>query len=68
MFLYHDRLSGSFTLETEDSVEFLGPMTHALRLLKTKYKLTDSQAREAVVRAYGLRGDAVDLENIKRIA
>jgi hypothetical protein len=68
MNLYHDRISGSFTLETEDEVLFLGPMTFALKKLKKDYGLTDSQAREAVLRAYALRGDAVDLDIVKRMA
>jgi hypothetical protein len=70
MFLYYDRVAKVFTLDLgpdEDPV-FLGPITNALVFLRRKYKLTDSQAREATLQAIFNMGDAVDIETIKKIA
>ena len=70
MFLYYDRVSKMFTLNLgdEDGVTFLGPITNALVTLKSKYKLSDSQAREAVLQAFFNMGDSVDISTIKKIA
>ena len=68
MFLYYDRVSDMLTLETEEEVVFLGPLTHALVRLRKEYDLTDSQAREAVLQSVFNQGAAVDLDIIKRIA
>lgn len=67
MYLYYDRLSKMFSLQAEDEVIFLGPITHAQLKLK-EYGCTTSQAREAVLRAMFNMGDAVDLDNVKRMA
>jgi len=56
-----------FSLQAEDEVIFLGPITHAQLKLK-EYGYTASQAREAVLRAVFNTGDAVDLDNVKRMA
>lgn len=71
MHLYYDRVSKMFTLDTGDEespVVFLGPITNALVNLRKKFKLTDSQAREAVLQAVFNMGDSVDLDTIKKIA
>lgn len=69
MNLYYDRVSKMYSLDCEDgSVEFLGPATHAMVVLKSKYDLTDSQAREAVLQAVFNMGDAVNISTIKKIA
>jgi len=73
MFLYYDRVSKMFTLnccdgEDEKGVTFLGPITNALVMLKNTYKLSDSQAREAVLQAFFNGGDSVDISTIKKIA
>jgi hypothetical protein len=57
-----------FTLVVDDEVVFLGPWTHSIARLKTEYKLTDSQAREAVLQALFNAGDSVDISTIKKIA
>lgn len=67
MFLYYDRISKMFSLQAEDEVIFLGPITHAQLKLK-EYGCTASQAREAVLRAVFNMGDGVDLDNVKRMA
>lgn len=67
MYLYYDRISKMFSLQAEDEVIFLGPITHAQLKLK-EYGCTASQAREAVLRAVFNMGDAVDLDNVKRMA
>jgi len=67
-YLYYDRLSDMLTLESDErGVEFLGPMTHALLKLQ-EYGYTPSQAREAVLRARFNMGQAVEMDNVKRIA
>jgi len=69
MNLYYDRVSKMYSLDVGDgSVEFLGPITNAMLLLKAKYNLTDSQAREAVLQAVFNMGDAVNLTTIQKIA
>jgi len=68
MFLYYDRISQVFTLETEEEVVFLGPITHAQVKLRNEYGLTASQAREAVLQAIFNMGMEVDLDAIKRVA
>lgn len=68
MYLYYDRVAKMFTFETDEGSEFLGPMTQTLSVLRTKYKLTDSQAREATLRAVFNMGDAVDIDNVKRMS
>lgn len=74
MKLIYDRLSKMFTLENpeaeedEDLVVFLGPFEHALSLLKNKYELTDSQAREGVLQAFFHSGFPVCLEIVKKIS
>jgi hypothetical protein len=67
MYLYYDRVSKMFTLDTGDDVVFLGPMTHTLVNLRS-YGLTDSQAREAALQAVFNMGAAVDLAIVRRIA
>ena len=67
MFLYYDRVSKMFTLDVGEEVIFLGPITNAMVNLKNK-GFTDSQAREAVLQAVFNMGDAVRLDDIKRIA
>jgi hypothetical protein len=67
MYLYYDRISKTFTLETEESVEFLGPMTHALVKLREK-GLTCSQAREAALQAVFNMGAPVNLDWIRKVA
>jgi len=68
MNLYYDRISKMFTLEVDDGADFLGPMTHALVKLRKDYDLTPSQAREALLRAVFNNGDAVPVEDVKKMA
>ena len=68
MHLYYDRVSKMFTLDTEEDVEFLGPITNALVVLRHKFELTPSQAREATLQAFFNGGDAVCLDDVKRIS
>jgi hypothetical protein len=68
MYLYYDRVSKMYTLDDGDDVVFLGPITHSLQVLQHKYELTESQATEAVLRAFGNLGAAVDIDNVKRMA
>jgi len=69
MQLYYDRFSRMYSLDLGDgSVEFLGPLGHAMVVLRSKYNLTDSQAREATLQALFNLGDAVNIETIKKIA
>ena len=68
MNLYYDRISKMFTLETEDEVIFLGPLTHTLVLLRKKYELSADEAREGTLRAIFNAGFPVDIDNVKRIA
>ena len=61
-------MSNMLSLVDEDGVtEFLGPMTQSILKLR-EYGYTASQAREAVLRAFANGGDAVDLDNISRMA
>ena len=66
-YIYWDRLSDMISLESDDKVEFLGPPTHAILKLK-EYGCSVSEAREAVLRARFNGGDAVELDNIKKMA
>ena len=68
MQLYYDRVSKMYTLDTGEDVEFLGPITQAMLKLKSIADCTMSQAREAVLRAFFNGGDAVSLENVKKMA
>ena len=68
MQLYYDRLSKMYSLDTGEDVEFLGPITHAMIRLKDLASITMSQAREAVLRAFFNMGEAVCLENVKKMA
>jgi hypothetical protein len=55
--------------EDEDEVVFLGPISHALALLKsTKYGFTESQAREGVLQAFFNSGFPVDMDVVKKIS
>ena len=66
MFLYYDTYSNSLTLEVDDDVLFLGPITHAIVKLQS-YGFESSVAREAVLRAVFLHGDQVDMDNVVRM-
>jgi len=69
MQLYFDKISGTFTLKTENGEpEFLGPWDYANLVLKSKYKLTDSQSREAMLQAFFGSGLAVSISNVKKLA
>ena len=68
MQLYYDRVSGMYTLDTGEEIEFLGPMTYAMLKLKELASLTASQAREAILQAFFNTGEAVSLDNIKHMA
>jgi hypothetical protein len=67
MYLSYDRINKVFTLETEDEVEFLGPITHAQAKLRN-YGFSASQAREAVLQAIFNMGAQVDLDAVRRVA
>ena len=67
MFLFYDRISRCFTLETSEEVEFLGPITHAQAKLREK-GLTCSQAREATLQAVFNMGAPVNLDWVRKIA
>lgn len=67
MYLYYDRIYKSFTLETDEAVEYLGPMTHALVKLREK-GLTNSQAQEATLQAVFNMGSPVNLDWIRKVA
>lgn len=69
MQLYYDNISGTFTLKLENGEPvFLGPWDFAAYTLSSKYKLTDIQAREAMLQAFFARGLAVSIENTKKMA
>jgi hypothetical protein len=68
MKLYYDRLSKMFSLLKDKEVIFLGPMTHSLLRLQHEFDLTNSQAREALLRAFSNMGDYVCIDNVKRMA
>jgi len=57
-----------FTLLKEGEVIDLGEATPAMLKLQHEYNLTESQAREAVLRAINCRGAPVCLDNVKRMA
>jgi len=57
-----------FTLETDEGVEFLGPMTHALVTLRKNHGFTPSQAREGILQAFFNGGDGVHMDQLKHIA
>jgi hypothetical protein len=67
MYLSYDRISKVFTLENEEEVEFLGPITHAQIKLR-HYGFSASQAREAVLQAIFNTGAPVDLDAVRRVA
>lgn len=67
MYLYYDRISKMFSLDTGDEVLFLGPTTHSMAKLR-ELGFSASQAREAVLRAIFNMGDAVDMDNVQRMA
>ncbi len=67
MYLSYDRISKMFTLETEETVEFLGPITHTQAKLR-QYGFSAAQAREAVLQAIFNTGAQVDLEHVRRFA
>ena len=67
MYLYYDRMAKMYTLETDDDVEFLGPMAQTMLILKKKYDMTFDQARGAAVTAYSNAGAPVDIEFMKKI-
>jgi len=66
MYVYYDRLSDMISLQTDEEVIFLGGLTHSQLKLR-EYGLTIAQSRAAVLRAFFNGGDAVDLDNIKRM-
>lgn len=66
MFLVYDSYSNSLSLALDDEVIFLGPIAHAVMKLKS-YGFEPSVAQEAVLRAIFLKGDVVDLDNVKRM-
>jgi hypothetical protein len=57
-----------YSLDDGEEAVFLGPITHALLVLQKTYDLTQSQANEAVLRAFGNGGAPVDIDNVKRMA
>jgi len=67
MHLYYDRISKSFTLETSEEVEFLGPITHAQAKLRER-GFTCSQAREATLQAVFNMGSPVNLDWVRKVA
>ena len=67
MYLYYDRISKTFTLETPDAVEFLGPMAHAQAKLRQR-GLTCSQAREAALQAVFNMGAPVNIDWVRKVA
>jgi hypothetical protein len=69
MQLYFDKISGTFTLKCEDGQpEFLGPWDYANAVLMSKYKLTESESREAMLNAFFGSGLAVSIEETKKTA
>ena len=68
MILKYDRLAGLLTLETDDDVILLGPMTHGTSKLIKEYGLSKSQVQEAVLTAFFNPGYPVNLDTIKKIA
>jgi len=65
MNLVYDRLSGTFSLETEDDVYFLGPFKHSILRLKNM-GFSAAQATDAVLTAFFNMGAEVPMELIKR--
>lgn len=70
MKLYYDSAGWPkyFMLVKEGEVIKLGQMTETMLKLQHEYGLTESQAREAVLRAINCRGAEVCLDNVKRMA
>ena len=68
MYLYYDTISKVYSLKTDEGVKFLGPFVHTMLVLREEHGLTESQAREAATQAMFNRGQAVHIEDIKRIA
>jgi hypothetical protein len=68
MKLFYDTMAKMFSLVKDDEVIFLGPMTHSLLRLQHEFELTQSQAREALLRAMFNNGDSVCIDNVKRMA
>jgi len=66
MYVYYDRLNNMISLQSDDEVIFLGPLTHAQLKLR-EYGCTPAQARDAVLRAFFNTGAAVDIDNVKRM-
>jgi len=67
MELVYDGIAKTFTLITEEAIEFLGPLTYAFHELQHR-GFTASQSREAVLAAIFGNGLEVDLERIKKVA
>jgi hypothetical protein len=67
MYLSYDRINKVFTLETDEAVEFLGPITHAQAKLRN-YGFSASQAREAVLQAVFNGGAQVNIREVRRVA
>jgi len=65
MKLFYDRMAQMFTLETEEEAKFLGPITQTMLTLQKEFELTESQARDAVVRAVMNDGFGIDIANVK---
>lgn len=55
-------------LKKDDQVIDLGQPTEAMLKLRCEYNLSESQAREAVLRAINCRGAPVCLDNVKRMS
>jgi hypothetical protein len=52
-------------LEEEDGeVVFLGPITQAMLMLRSKYEIPPEHAREAVLQAFFNSGDGISIDNI----
>ena len=67
-YLYYDCATEVFSLKTPDGVVFLGPMAHTMLMLQSDYGCTESQARSAAIQAIMNRGEAVSIDDVKRIA
>lgn len=57
-----------FILVKDDECIDLGQATEAMLKLRHEHGLSESQAREAVLRAINCRGAPVCLDNVKRMA
>lgn len=65
--LYYDPISKMYSLwcDKENKAHFLGPISHAMLKLM-EFGMNELEAREAILRAFHGKGDAIDLNVVKK--